>query len=203
MMQILNRFDKAKEIFRASHGVLRTRAAIKLGIHPSTLYALRDQGELEEISRGLYRLAHLDELSSPDLVTISQLIPKGVICLISALAFHNITLQIPHEIFVALPEDMKAPKVEFPPVRFFHMTRSYFEMGIQTQVIDGIEVRIYSPEKTVVDCFKFRNKIGIDVVAEALRLCIEKYKSKPAAFMNFARAGRVNKIMRPYFEALQ
>ena len=182
--------------------MLSRKHAVELGIHPSTLYRLRDEHALSEISRGLFRLTEMGDLSEEPLVAVSKKAPQGVICLISALAFHGITTQIPHQVFVALPRDIKAPKIKSPSLRVFHYSEPSYVAGIETHLLDGVQVKIYSPEKTVVDCFKFRNKIGLDVALEALKLCIEKYKSRPAQFMELARICRVARIMKPYLEVL-
>lgn len=195
-------FEKQLAIFKAHGGMLRTAQAMRLGIHPRDLYAMKEAKILEPISRGLYRISSLKPLANPDLVTVALKIPKGVICLISALAFHEITTQIPHEVHVALPRGTEKPRLDHPPTRFAWFTEPAFESGIETHAIDGVPVRIYSPEKTVADCFKARNKVGLDVAIEALKLCREIKKSKPETLLNFARICRVEKIMKPYLEAI-
>lgn len=201
-MSIPSRFEKAKLIFQEHKGVLRRKTALELGVHPSTLYALRDSGTLEEMNRGLFRLVEFTDLSQESWVIASQKAPQGVICLISALAFHEITDQIPGQVYLALPEDVTPPRIEYPPMRFFHFSKASYEAGIQKHLLEGIEVKIYSPEKTVVDCFKFRNKIGLDVAIDALKQCVQKYKRRPVHFMEFARICRVASVMQPYLETL-
>ena len=128
---------------------------------------MRDQGVVEQMSRGRYRLADLPALSNPDLVTVALKIPAGVVCLISALAYHEITTQIPHEVHVALPRGAEPPRLQHPPVRVFWFTGRSFMEGIQTHKVVGISLRVYSPEKTLADCFNYRNKLGLDTVLEA------------------------------------
>ena len=106
-------------------------------------------------------------LSNPDLVTVATRIPGGVICLISALSYHEITTQIPHEIHVALPRGAEEPRLDYPPIKTYRFTGEAFTAGVDTHDIDSVSVRIYSPEKTLADCFKFRNKVGLDTVIEA------------------------------------
>lgn len=193
---------QAKAVFRHHRGVLRTSQALRLGIHPRTLYRLRDSGRLVAVTRGVYRLADLPEPSHPDLLVVARRVPQAVICLISALSFHGLTTQVPHEIQIALPRRTRYPRLDHPPLRVFLMTGAAYTGGIETHSIEGIPLRIYGPAKTVVDCFKFRNKIGIDVAVEALRLARERKHVTPRALLQYARLCRVERVMRPYLEAL-
>jgi len=152
------RFEKAKKIFHDRGGVLKTGEALSAGIHPRILYEMQQIGILEQLTRGLYRLADLPPLGNPDLVSVSLKIPNGVICLISALAYHEITTQVPHQVYVALGRGTEAPRLAHPPIRIFWFSGQAFALGIQTHKIDGVPVRIYSPEKTIADCFKYRKK---------------------------------------------
>ncbi len=193
----------ARTVFIRNGGMLRTSKAIRLGVHPRTLYALRDAGEIEQVGRGLYRLASAPQLTSPDVVPISMRVPRAVVCLISALAHHGLTTQVPHAVDIALSSHGQIPKIDGIPVRVFWYSEPSFSSGIDVAPIDGVLVRIYSPEKTIADCFKYRNKIGIDVAIEALRNYRE-HKRKPdfKALSTFARINRVERIMRPYLEAI-
>lgn len=197
-----NGLKSAEGVFRKHGGMLRASEAIALGIHPRALYRLRDENRLVTVSRGLYRLADLPELSDPDLVSVATRIPQAVVCLISALAFHEITTEIPHEVSIALPRTVKKPRLDHPPLRVFWLSGESLTEGIEEHKIDGVKVRIYGPEKTVADCFKFRNKIGLDVAIEALKLCIERKGATPRKLLHYARICRVERIMRPYLEAL-
>lgn len=195
--------SNARRMFLEHHGMLRTSDAIRLGVHPRTLYTLRDSGELEQVGRGLYRLASAAPLTSPDLVPVALRIPRAVVCLISALVHHGLTTQIPHAIDLALPSHAHIPKVDGIPIRIFWYSEPSFSAGVETVNIDRVPVRIYSPEKTIADCFKYRNKTGLDVAIEALRAYKEK-KSKPdrKALTTFAQINRVMRVMRPYLEAI-
>ena len=139
--------------------MLRTSKAIRLGIHPRTLYALRDTGEIEQVGRGLYRLSTAPPLSSPDLVPIAVRIPRAVVCLISALAQHGLTTQVPHAVDIALPSHAQVPKVDGIPLRVFWYPDASFRAGVDLITLDDLSIRIYSPEKTIADCFKYRNKL--------------------------------------------
>jgi predicted transcriptional regulator of viral defense system len=195
-------FEKEIKAFNRGGGVLRTSAALRAGIHPRRLYEMRDSGVVERLGRGLYRLADLPPLSNPDLVTVAAKVPAGVVCLISALAYHEITTQIPHEVQLALPRGAEPPRLGHPPLRVFWFSGRAFTEGIERHKVDGIALRVYSPEKTLADCFKYRNKLGLDTVLEALRLYRTRKRTKVDELMRFARVCRVEKVMRPYLEAL-
>ncbi len=194
--------EEALETFRQHGGILRTGEALDLGIHRRTLYALRDGGLLEQLSRGLYRLADMPPLSDPDLVTVARKIPDGVICLISALHYHDITTQIPHSVAVAVRRGKEPPRLKYPPTKIYPFSGHAFTEGIQTHEIDETLIRVYNPEKTIADCFKYRNKIGMDTVLEAVELYRSRYKTKPRELIRFGKICRVEKIMRPYLEAI-
>jgi predicted transcriptional regulator of viral defense system len=197
-----SRFDRAVAIFKKHGGMLRTARALRAGIHPTTLYAMRDSGALDMVSRGVYRLAGGSPLGNPDLVTIATRVPGGVICLISALAFHELTTQIPHEVHVALSRGAEEPRLDHPPIKTYRFTGEAFTQGVETHKIDSVSLRIYSPEKTLADCFKFRNKVGLDTAVEAIRLYRERRSIKVDDLMRYAAICRVKKIIRPYLEAL-
>jgi predicted transcriptional regulator of viral defense system len=156
-----------EEIFRKHGGQLRMSEAIEHGITRYMLYSLRDRGIIEQMSRGIYRLVELPPISNPDLVTVSLRFPNAVICLISALAYHDITTQIPHAVSLAVPRSSRIPSLDYPPIQVHRFSNEAYNSGIEEHLIDGTPVRIYSSEKTLVDCFKFRNKIGMDVALEA------------------------------------
>ena len=195
-------FAMAKAVFRRHGGVLRTSEALRSGIHPRTLYAMRDAGVLERLSRGLYRITDLPPLGNPDLVAVALKVPAGVICLISALAYHELTTQIPHEVYLALPRGAEPPRLDHPPVRVFWFTGKAFTEGIDTPELDGLAVRIYSVEKALADCFKYRNKIGLDTAVEALKRYVISRRVPVDKLMAYARICRVEKVIRPYLEAL-
>jgi predicted transcriptional regulator of viral defense system len=201
-MKSHDNFEKAKKTFQRSGGVLRMNEALQAGIHRRMLYSMLEVGLIEQLTRGLYRLADLPPLGNPDLVSVSRKIANGVICLISALAYHEITTQVPHEVYVALERGTEPPRLGHPPIRMFWFSGQAFTLGIQIHKIDGVPVRIYSPEKTIADSFKYRNKIGLDTAIEALKLYRGKKRFNPEDLMQIARVCRVEKIIRPYLETL-
>lgn len=181
---------------------MRMSEALAQGISRTMLYNLRDKGVIEQVTRGVYRLAELPPMGNPDLVTVSLRFPNAVICLISALAFHGLTTQIPHEVSVAVLRDSRMPSLDFPPVGAHKFSEAAFKAGIEEYQVDGVTVRIYSPEKTLVDCFKFRNKIGMDVVLEALKLYKARKKFNLSKVLEYAKICRVEEVMKPYLEVL-
>lgn len=191
----------AEVIFREHGGQMRMSEALRNGITPYMLYALRDQGAVEQISRGVYRLADLPPLSHPDQVTVCLRYPNAVLCLVSALAFHDITTQIPSKVSVAVPRHSRLPSLDYPPVQAHRFSKTAYEVGIETHLIDGAAVKVYNPEKTLADCFKFRNRIGMDIVLEALRFYRERNKLNVDALLSYAKACRVERVMYPYLEA--
>ena len=194
--------DSAKQIFLRHGGILRTGEALDQGIHRRALYAMRDAGILERLERGLFRLAELPPLSDPDLITVARKIPKGVVCLISALHLHNITTQIPHAVSIAVIRGTEPPRLNFPPIQIYWFSGEAFTAGVEEHIIEKTIVRVYGAEKTLADCFKFRNKIGMDTALEALTLYLESRKPNPRKLLQFAKVCRVEKVMRPYLEVL-
>jgi predicted transcriptional regulator of viral defense system len=195
-------YGREIELFRRRGAALRMSEALRLGINRRALYAMRDAGVIEPVSRGLYRLASLDPLAHPDLVTVATRVPQGVLCLISALSFHELTTQVPHTIDVALERGTRKPRLDYPPTRFYWFSGPAFSDGIEMHELDGAPVRIYDPEKTLVDSFRYRNQIGMDVVLEAMKLWRERRRKKLDALLKYARMRHVERAMRPYLEAM-
>ncbi len=192
---------RPEEIFRKHGGQLRMSAAIRQGITRHTFYSLRNKGIIERLSRGIYRLVELPPISNPDLVTVSLRFPNAVICLVSALAWHEITTQVPHVVSVAVPRNARMPSLDYPPVQAHRFSNGAYKSGVEEHLIDGVPIKVYNPEKTLADCFKFRNKIGMDVVLEALKLYRARKEFDLAKLLKYARICRVEKVMRPYLEA--
>ena len=188
--------------FEVRGGQLRMQEALVEGISRTQLYALRDRGEIEQVSRGIYRLADLPALGNPDLVTVSLRYPKAVVCLVSALSFHEMTTQIPYEVSVAVPRNTTLPKLDYPPLDAHWFSGKAYGAGIERHSVDGMPVQVYSPEKTLADCFKFQGKLGTEVVVEALRLYKERKAVNVQELLKQARIRRMLKVMMPYLEAV-
>ena len=195
-------FEKAQKIFHDHHGILHASQASSNGISGGTLMQMCKSGLLERESLGIYRLANT-QLAHPDWVVIAMRSPREIICLVSALAFHGLTTQIPHSVHIALPLGIKPPSLSYPEIGVFHLSGSSYSSGAEEHVFDGVPVRVYSKEKTVADCFKFRNKIGENLAVEALRdYCGSRRNVMLDRLMEYARINRVEKIMTPYLRAL-
>lgn len=135
-------------------------------------------------------------------MTVATRVPQGVLCLISALSFHELTTQVPHAIDVALERGTRKPRLDYPPTRFYWFSGPAFHEGIETHPLDGVSVRVYDPEKTLTDCFRYRNQLGMDVVLEVLRLWRERRRKKLDVLLKHARMRHVERAMRPYLEAM-
>lgn len=198
-----NSYDKAIETFRNHSGLLRTQQAIDEGIAPRTLYQMRESGAILRESRGLYRLAETEPGEYYDLVQVALRIPKGVICLISALSFHGLTTQIPHQVYVAVPIDAEKSRLEYPPIRLFWLSPKSYSASIKEYELDGILVKIYGVEKTIADCIKFRNKVGMDVAIEALREYRKRGDFNVGVLLQYAKINRIERVLTPYLELIQ
>jgi len=194
--------EAAIALFREHGGTLRTSEALRLGIEERTLYALRDAGRLERLAWGLYRLGDLPPLTQPDLIIVARQVPRAVICLVSALAYHDLTTQIPQAVDLALESGSKRPRVAYPPLRVFWFSGPAWSEGVEVHQVDGTPVRIYGAEKSVADAFKFRRRLGLDLAIEAL----QAYRRRPGfsvdRLLHYARVCRVEKVLSPYLEAL-
>ena len=201
-MKTRNR-DTALEAFREKGGTLRTRDLIALGVHTDALYMLRDIGRVVELGRGLYRLADAEEAEHPDLALIAARAPDAAVCLISALAYHDITTQIPSTVHLAVPRGSYHGITLSIPVTVYRFDPKTFDKGLETQRVGGMPVKIYSAARSVVDCFKFRNKLGLDVALEALRLVRQRKRAQNSELLRYARLLRVEKSMSPYLQAIE
>lgn len=181
---------------------MRTSDALKAGIHRRTLYYMRDEGLLQQLDRGVFKLKTNESLSNPDLAIVAGRIPTAKVCLISALDFHDLTTQIPHQIHIALDRTQRNPKLDYPPLRIYRFSGKSLTEGIERHTIDGLTVQIYNPAKTVADCFKFRNKIGKDVAIEALHNTIQSKKASIKDILYYADVCRIKTVIKPYLETI-
>ena len=193
---------KAAAVFERHDGVMRTSEALAAGIQPRTLYAMRDAGHVERLSRGVYHLASYPLPAKPDVAAVMRRAPRAVLCLVSALDFHEVGTQIPAAVHIALPHHVRRPRIEYPRVRVVHMSPASLEAGVEEHTSRGVRVRVFGVAKTVADCFKYRSTVGADVAVEALREAIRQRRATPGEIMEFARVDRVQNVIRPYLEAL-
>ena len=192
--------NKVMDVIRQNGGIARTRDFLAYGIHPRVIYRMRDEGAIECLSRGLFQLPG-QVLDEPDLATVCKKVPNGIACLVTALSIHGITTEIPHAVYIALPRGAEKPRIEYPPVRYFWMSGEAFTEGLEIKKIGAVNIKVYCVEKTLADCFKYRNKIGMDVVLEALKFYRERHRFDGNKLMHYAKICRVEKVMRPYLEA--
>jgi predicted transcriptional regulator of viral defense system len=194
----------ALETFRQHGGVMKTSQALMRGIHPAALYRLVEDGQLLRLARGLYRLITVQEFRNPDLAVVAAKAPRAVVCLISALAFHGITTQVPRVVHLAVPRGRYAGlRLRTPPVKIYRFDVPTFDEGIDVHAIDGISVRIYGVARTIVDCFKYRNKLGLDIAIEALRFARACKRISNREILPFAQLLRQDRVMAPYLESVK
>jgi predicted transcriptional regulator of viral defense system len=183
-------------------GVLRPLDLDRHGIPRVILQRMEASGQLTRVSRGLYSLPNPDVTEHRSAVEVSKKIPKGVICLLSALRFHGLTTQSPRQIWIAIAEKARRPKLEYPPLRIVRFSEATLKAGVQTHVVEGVKIKVFNPAKTVADCFKYRNKIGLDVALEALREAWRERRATSQELWKYAGVCRVANVMRPYLESL-
>lgn len=183
-------------------GVLRPRDLEQHGIARTYLARLRDQGLLRQIGRGLYVPTDADQSAESNLAAVGKRFPTGVVCLLSALRVHGLTTQAPFEAWIALPRQARVPKATGLPIRVVRMVAKSLTTGVDTKTIDGVQVAVFDLEKTVVDCFRFRSRIGLDVALEAMREYLRRPRRNLEKLLRYAGVVRVEKSIRPYLEAM-
>ncbi len=195
--------DQTRKVLRIAKkaGVLRPRDLAAHRISRSTLQRLAAKGQLERVSRGLYIVPGADVTEHHSLAEACKRVPRGVVCLLSALRFHDLTTQAPFEVWLALNQGAREPVAGQPPLRTVRMSGKARTEGIEEHRIEGVTVKVYSAAKTVSDCFKFRNKLGLDVALEALRDYLRSRGSVDELW-RCAKVCRVTNVMRPYLEVL-
>lgn len=197
-----SKIEEAVKLFKKRDGVMRTSEVLDAGVHRRTLYHMRDEGIVTAIQRGVYQLTEIEPLSNPDLVVVAKKIPEARICLISALSIHGMTNEIPHKIHIALPRSSWQPKLDYPPLKVYRFSEETINSGLQIQSMDGVEIKVFNPAKTIADCFKFRNQIGLDVAIDALKRGINDGKATYRDIMTYAKLCKVERVIKPYLEAI-
>jgi len=172
------------------------------GIPRARLYRLVQQGLVERQGRGIYVASSHPLTAEHTLAQVAKRVPAAVFCLLTALRFHGLTTQSPHELWIALPERARKPRLDYPRLRVARFSGAALTEGIETHHIEGVEVRIYSAAKTVADCFRYRNKIGVDVAVEALRDLSRQHRGSATDLARFGRICRVSRIMQPYLDSI-
>lgn len=185
-----------------SQGLIRPCDLAPLGIPRVSLTRAVRRGQLEKVGRGLYGLPGREVSAHGSLAEVARRVPKGVVCLLSALRFYGLTTQAPFEVWLAIENKSLAPKLDFPPLRIVRFSGAALTEGVEEQVVDGVTIRITSVAKTVADCFKYRNKIGLDVAMEALREAWHEKRMTSDDIWRYAKICRVANVMRPYLDSL-
>jgi predicted transcriptional regulator of viral defense system len=187
------------------HGPFRPREVRELGVHPQDIRRLCDKGLLNRVSRGLYELADAEPVEHQTLVEACKLVPHGVVCLLSALHFHSVGTQLPHKVWLAIPATANRPRVSNPPLELTYLTDAMYAEGIEVHKRSAGAIRVYSLAKTLVDCFRFRSKVGTDVAVEALSDAVRNRRQFGVTIgqlSELAERCRVGSVMRPYLEAM-
>ena len=185
-------------------GVLRPRDLAPYGLPRVVLSRMVAAGTLQRVGRGLYIVPDYSRITEHhSLAEACKQTPHGVICLLSALAFHDLTTEMPFQIWMAIDSSARRPRRKGPPLRIFRFSGAALREGVEDHLIEGVRVRVYNPAKTVADCFKYRNKIGRDVAVEALRDCRRQRKCTNDELWHYAKVCRMTRVMAPYLEAVQ
>lgn len=190
------------ELARAK-GTFRAVDADKIGIPRIVISRLNAEGKLERVGRGVYRLANTILPEHEDLVLIAARVPRAVFCLLTALQFHELTTQLPRQVWIAMPRGSHQPKIDYPPLRMIQVSGDAYSAGVEVHEFDNVEIRVYGIAKTIADCFKHRNKIGIDVALEALKDVRNQNRVSVDEIWKYAQICRVSNVMRPYLEATE
>lgn len=196
--------SKSKQVLDIARkaGILRPRDLAPQGIPRTYLHRLEERGLLVKETRGMYKLPDAEVTENHSLAEACKRVPRGVVCLLSALQFHKLTTQAPSEVWLALDRKARAPRSGVQPLRVVRMSGKALTEGVEEHRIEGVAVKVYQPAKTVADCFKYRNKIGLDVALESLRDYRKKHRSGMDELWRLAKICRVERVMRPYLEAM-
>lgn len=194
--------QKALRLLKKQGTAFRFSEAIGLGIHRRTLTQMLGDGLLERLSRGLYRLTSADFPEQPDLVTVSRRVPGALVCLVSALALHDLTTQIPHAVAIALRKGRTRPRIEHPAIEVHWWSSDALTLGVERRNFGGVEILLTNPERSVADAFRYRKQLGVDLAIEALRSWRERKGARPDALLAAARVVRVERVITPYLETI-
>jgi predicted transcriptional regulator of viral defense system len=197
----LSKAEQVARLVRKS-GVFRPRELDVVGIPREYLRQAKDRGLVRQVGRGLYVAEGSRVTEHHTLVEATKRVPHGIVCLLSALRFHGLTTQSPHEVWMAIAHKARRPRADYPPMRIVHFSGEALSYGVREKKLEGAIVRVFDPAKTVADCFKFRHKIGLDLALEALRDCYRQRKATMDELFIAARVCRVARIMQPYLESL-
>lgn len=196
-----DKMEQARELVR-QYGVLRPRDLAARGLPRAYVGNLAREGLVERVGRGLYRSLSVALTEQHTLAEVGRRVPQGVVCLLSALRYHDLTTQSPTEVWLALDSKARTPKTDLLPLRIVRFSGAALTAGIEEHLVEGVPVRVYDPAKTVADCFKYRNKIGLEVALEALRMGWRERRFTMDQLWGYATVCRMTNVMRPYLESL-
>jgi predicted transcriptional regulator of viral defense system len=194
--------ERIYKVFKKYKGFTRTKDILAAGIHPRDIKRVKDEGQIIRIKRGLYRLANISLISNQGFVDLAHAVPGGVICLLSALSYYELTTFNPLVIEMAICRGSRKPKINYPPVEFYHFSKKQFEAGISKIKIKGHEIRIYNPEKTICDCFRYRNKLGLDIAKEGLSEYLKRKDRNLEKLLEYAEICRIKPLLQTWLNAM-
>ena len=198
----MNTNKKLTNYLESKGGIASYSEIIDAGFNKIIIKESVRTGNIQKLDRGLYISKNGITLAYPDFVAVSIKVPKGVICLLSALAFYEATSEIPKYVDIAIPQGTHANKIKYPPVKFYRFALNSWKAGIEEHKLEGHKIRVYNLAKTIADCFKFRNKIGIDVAREALKIAVKNKNTDPKNILKYSKICRVNNVVKPILETL-
>lgn len=202
MSKVFYIMNKINKVFKEHDGFARTKDILAAGIHRRDIKRMRDEGRIIRVKRGLYRLSEIPLVSNQGYIDLARAVPEGIICLLSALSYHELTTFNPSVISMALCRGRRRPKIEYPPVEFYYFSKKQFKAGVNEIKIKGHKINIYCPEKTICDCFRYRSKIGLDIAKEGLSEYLKQKDRNLERLFEYAEICRVKKFMEIWVNAM-
>ena len=194
--------ERIYKVFKKYKDFARTKDILAAGIHTRNIKRAREKGQVIQVKRGLYRLAEIPLISNQGFIDLARAVPGGVICLFSALSYYELTTFNPSVIAMAICRGSREPKIEYPPVEFYHFSMKQFEAGINKIKIKSHEIRIYNPEKTICDCFRYRNKLGLDIAKEGLSEYLKRKDRNLEKLLEYAEICRIKPLLQTWLNAM-
>jgi predicted transcriptional regulator of viral defense system len=194
--------EKVYKVFKSNNGYARTKDITEAGVYNIYLNRFLEDGRIEKIKRGLYRWIGMNETSYQGIVDVSKAIPGGVVCLLSALSFYNLTTVKPMEVSIAVNKKRKVVKPDYPPTKLYYFMDNVFKTGVEEQRIGNVTVLMYDREKTICDCIKYRNQLGMDIIKEALREYLKNTNRNLELLMKYAEVCKVSPVLKNYLEVM-
>ncbi|MEW6089193.1 MAG: type IV toxin-antitoxin system AbiEi family antitoxin domain-containing protein [bacterium] len=197
-----NKYDRFYKIFNKQNGFSKTKDILDAGIHRRDIKRMKDEGRIMRVKSGLYRLSEIPLISNQSFIDLARAVPDGVICLLSALSYYELTTFNPSIISMAVCRGFRRPKIEYPPVEFYFFSKKQFEAGINEIKINDNKIRIYCPEKIICDCFRYRNKLGLDMAKEGLSEYLKRKNRNLEKLLKYAEICRVKPLMQTWLNAM-